>query len=47
MIQRHDIIHVLNRDNKELTVKNILSDNIEYCDIIIKFMRTINYINKI
>ena len=45
--QRQEIIYLLSRDKKDYTLKNILSDNIEYCDAIIRYMRSINYTDKI
>ena len=45
--QRLPIINMLQNDHKTLTLKNLFSDNSFYCKSIMRFLRSIKYLDKI
>ena len=46
-IQRLPIITMLQRDNKAITMKNLLGDDGEYCKTIIRFLKLIDFMKNI
>ena len=45
--QRYILLQTLHNDKKNINLKNVLEDNQKYCNLVIQFLKSINFINKI